>query len=148
MKRVHLFGFFGLAATGAGTLTGSALLLQKGIGRAVFASNLTLTILTITLLLAGAQILRAGFASEIVSRHQNEPGRKANCVARATMAPAKDLEFREEDAVVAHGGGGNRLENHANPSPTLRQPLEQRPVLTVSAHEPRLVRKISRNGPV
>jgi len=49
---MHFFGFIGLAATGAGILTGFLLLFQKVAARAVFASNATLTFATIALLLA------------------------------------------------------------------------------------------------
>ena len=148
MKPMGFFAFFGLAATGAGILTGSLLLFQKSMGRAAFASNVTLTIVTITLLLAGAQILGVGFASEIVSRTYDEFRKKPVYLSRPATASDNNLAIRKEAADRVHGDGGNHFENHANPSQTPAQPRRERPVLMVSAHQPRLVRKISRNGSV
>jgi hypothetical protein len=145
MKPMGLFGLFGLAATGAGILTGSLLLFQKAMGRAALASNVTLTIVTITLLLAGAQILGVGIASEIVSRTCDESRKKPVYVSRPATASGNDLGIREEVADRVHGDGGNHFEIHANPPQTPAQPRRERPVLMVSAHQPRLVRTISRN---
>src|SRR6266853_1204678 len=75
-KPMHFFGFFGLAATGAGIFTGSLLLFQKVIPHAEFTSNVTLTIATIALVLAGVQILCLGFVSEMLSRTYYESQKK------------------------------------------------------------------------
>jgi hypothetical protein len=145
-KPMHFFGFFGLAVTGAGVFTGSLLLFQKMIAHVEFSSNITLTIATITLLLAGAQILCVGFASEILSRTYYESQKKRIYVSRVTRdSDEEDLEFgREvEDAIYADNAN---LENHVNPSQSAPQSRAERPMLMVSAHQPRLVRRIARNS--
>ena len=144
-KPMHFFGFFGLAATGAGILTGSLLLFQKVVARAVFTSNATLTFATIALLLAGAQIMCMGFASEISSRTYYESQKKPIYVSRATTVSDADLGFRGDMAGRVREDSGNQPENHANPSPLPAQSRRERPMLMVSAHQPRLVRKIPRN---
>jgi glycosyltransferase involved in cell wall biosynthesis len=145
-KPMHFFGFFGLAATGAGIVTGSLVLFQKAIARTVFTSNATLTFATIALLLAGAQILCVGLVSEMLSRTYYESQKKPIYVTRTTRISEMDLEFRHEVAVRVQLDGGNHSENHANPSQLPAQSRLERPVLMVSAHQPTLVRKISRNG--
>jgi len=146
-KPMHFFGFFGLGAIGAGIFTGSLLLFQKMIAHAEFTSNLTLTIATITLLLAGAQILCVGFASEILSRTYYESQKKSIYVSRATGdANEDDLEFRREVEDAIYADNGNHFENHVNPSPLPTPPRPERPILMVSAHQPRLVRRIARNS--
>jgi hypothetical protein len=144
---MHFFGFFGLAATGAGIFTGSLLLFQKVITHVEFSSNVTLTIATITLLLAGAQILCVGFASEILSRTYYESQKKRIYVSRATRdSDDEDLELGRgvEDAIYADNG--NHFENHVNPSQLPAQTRAERPTLMVSAHQPRLVRRIAGNS--
>ena len=145
MKPNHFFGFFGLVATGAGILTGSLLLFQKVIARAVFTSNATLTIATIALLLAGAQIMCVGLASEILSRTYYESQKKPIYVSRATTVSGADPGFRGEGAGRVQEDSGNHPENYASPSPLPAQSRRERPMLMVSADQPRLVRKIPRN---
>ena len=146
-KPMHFFGFFGLIATGAGIMTGSLLLFQKAIARTVFTSNATLTFATIALLLAGVQIMCVGLTSEILSRTYYESQKKPIYVTRTTRSSDVHLEFRHEVAgrVEIEGDSGNHSENHANPSPLPAQSRRERPILMVSAHQPRLVRKIPRN---
>jgi hypothetical protein len=144
MKPKHAFRFLGFAATGAGILTGSLLLFQKEIGGEVFTANVTLKIATITLLLAGAQILFVGFASEILSPTYCESLRKAIAVSRRTTAP-DELRFSREVTEEIHADNGNNFEHHASPSLLQAQSRPERPTLMVSAHQPRLVRKIGRN---
>jgi hypothetical protein len=144
---MHFFGFFGLAATGAGICTGFLLLFQKLIAHAEFTSNLTLSIATITLLLAGAQILCVGFASEILSRTYYESQKKPIYVSRATKdSDEEDLEFGREVEDAIYADNANHLENHVNPSQLAPQSHPERPMLMVSAHQPRLVRRVARNG--
>ena len=146
-KPMHFFGFFGLAATGAGIFTGSLLLFQNVIAHAEFASNLTLTIATITLLLAGAQILCVGFASEILSRTYYESQKKRIYVSKATRdSDDEDLELGREVEDAIYADNGNHFENHLNPSPLPAQTRAERPTLMVSAHQPRLVRRIAGNS--
>ncbi|HYR44671.1 MAG TPA: hypothetical protein VER98_16690, partial [Terriglobia bacterium] len=146
-KPMHFFGFFGLLATGAGIMTGSLLLFQKAIARTVFTSNATLTFATIALLLAGAQIMCVGLTSEMLSRTYYESQKKPIYVSRATTISEADLEFRPEVAGrVEEEDSGNPSKNHANPSQLPAQSRRERPMLMVSAHQPTLVRKISRNG--
>src|SRR5258706_8604317 len=116
-KPMHFFGFFGLAATGAGILTGSLALFQKAIARTVFTSNATLTFATIALLLAGVQIMCVGLTSEMLSRTYYESQKKPIYVSRATTISEADLEFRPEVAGrVEEEDSGNPSKNHANPS--------------------------------
>src|SRR6266576_3807290 len=147
-KPMHFFGFFGLLATGAGLMTGSLLLFQKAIARTVFTSNATLTFATIALLLAGAQIMCVGLTSEMLSRTYYESQKKPIYVSRPTTVSDADLGLRGEVAgrVEIEGDGGNHSENHANPPQLPAQSRRERPMLMVSAHQPTLVRKISRNG--
>jgi hypothetical protein len=145
MKPKHFFRSLGFAATGAGVLTGSLLLFQKVSAREVFAANVTLTIATITLLLAGAQILCVGLASEILSRTYYESQNKPIYVSSVTTVSDEELAFRREVADRVHAARGNHFEHHAIPSRLPAQSRQERPTLMVSAHQPRVVHKIARN---
>src|SRR6266853_916925 len=118
-KPMHFFGFFGLAATGAGIVTGSLVLFQKAIARTVLTSNATLTFATIALLLAGAQIMCVGFTSEMLSRTYYESQKKPIYVTRTTRSSDVHLEFRHEVADSLEGGSGHNSEDHANRSELL-----------------------------
>jgi hypothetical protein len=142
MKRKHFFRFLGFAATGAGVLTGSLLLFQKVISREVFATNVTLAIGTITLLLAGAQILCVGLASERLSRTYYESQNKPIHVSKTTTVSDEDLEFRREVADRVHTDSGNHSEHHPIPSHLPARSPQERPTLMVSAHQPRVVHKL------
>ncbi len=144
-KPMHFFGFFGLAATGAGILTGFLLLFQKVAARTVFASNATLTFATIALLLAGAQIMCMGFVSEILSRTYYESQKKPVYVTRPTGLPEMGLGFKYEVAGALGEDTGHESENLTNPSQSPVQSPWERPMLMVSADQPRVVRKIQRN---
>ena len=145
MKPKHFFSFFGFAATCAGILSGALLLFQKMIAREVFISNVTLAIATITLLLAGAQILCIGLASEMLARTHRESQDKPTYVSGAMKDSDEEVRISREVAARVHVDNGNHLEKHPNPSPLRPQAGPERPVLMVSAHQPRLVRKIARN---
>jgi len=68
-RPLHFFGFFGLLATGTGSLIGLALAYKKLILRQeiMFANGPLLFAMTV-LILAGIQLLSLGLASEILSR--------------------------------------------------------------------------------
>ena len=145
-KPMHFFGFFGLIATGAGMMTGSLLLFQKAIARTVFTSNATLTFATIALLLAGVQIMCVGLASEISSRTYYESQKKPIYVARATKSSNAGSGFNQEVIDTLGVDLGRNSGNQAGQSPLPVPPYAERPILVVSADQPRLVRKVRRNG--
>ena len=92
-RPLHFFGFFGLSAIGAGTLSGFLLLLQLLVAHSqVFASDSSLTLASIALILAGVQILCLGLASEILSHTYFESQKKPIYVVRATNST--DLQRR------------------------------------------------------
>jgi glycosyltransferase involved in cell wall biosynthesis len=145
-KPMHFFGFFGLTASGAGILTGSLLLFQKIIAREAFTSNTTLAISTITLLLAGAQILCLGFLSEMLSRTYYESQKKSIYVARQTAISSEELDS-EHDVACMRNEDEETLPMTRTPAfqlPTQLRP--ESPMLKVSADHPRLVRKVPRNS--
>jgi len=146
---MHFFGFFGLAATGAGILTGFLLLFQKVAARAVFVSDVTLTFATIALLLAGVQIMCVGFVSEILSRTYYESQKKPVYVTRPTGMPEMGLGSKYDVAGALGEDTGHESENLTNhltnPSQSPVQSPWERPMLMVSADQPRVVRKIQRN---
>jgi len=144
-KPMHFFGFFGLAGTGAGIFTGLLLLFQKVAARAVFTSNATLTFATIALVLGGAQIMCMGFVSEILSRTYYESQKKPVYVTRPTGLPEMGLGFKYEVAGALGEDTGHEAENPTNPSQSPAQSPWERPMLMVSADQPRVVRKIQRN---
>ena len=68
-RPLHFFGFFGLLATGAGTLIGLALVFKKLVlHKEVMLANGPLLFAATVLILAGIQFLCLGLASEILSR--------------------------------------------------------------------------------
>ena len=68
-RPLHFFGFFGLLATGAGTLIGAALVFKKLVlHKEVMLENGPLLFAATVLILAGIQFLCLGLASEILSR--------------------------------------------------------------------------------
>src|SRR5712671_6201057 len=144
-KPMHFFGFFGLAASGAGTLTGSLLLFQKVFAREAFTSNTTLALATIALLLAGAQIMCMGFVSEILSRTYYESQKKPVYVTRPTGMPEMGLGSNYDVAGALGEDTGHESENLTNPSQSPVQSPWERPMLMVSADQPRVVRKIQRS---
>jgi glycosyltransferase involved in cell wall biosynthesis len=144
-KPMHFFGFFGLAATGAGILTGLLVLFQKLAARAVFTSNSTLTFATIVLLLGGAQILCMGFLSEILSRTYYESQKKPVYVTRPMEMFEMDLASKYDATGPLGEDTGLEFENLTNPSQSPMQSPWERATLMVSADQPRVVRKIKRN---
>jgi glycosyltransferase involved in cell wall biosynthesis len=145
-KPMHFFGIFGLIATGAGIVTGSLLVFQKVFAHAVLASNSSLTFATIALLLAGVQIMCLGLVSEILSRTYYESQRKPIYVARATKGSKAGSGFNQEVVDTFGGDIGRNSENQAGQTPLPVPPYAERPILVVSADQPRLVRKVRRNG--
>jgi len=145
-KPMHFFGFFGLAASGAGTLTGSLLLFQKVFAREAFTSNTTLAISTITLLLAGAQILCLGLVSEMLSRTYYESQKKPIYVTREEAVSGEELAHGHNPARTLRDDGETHPANRANPFQFPAQPRPESPMLRVSADQPRLVRKAPRNS--
>ena len=145
-KPMHFFGIFGLIATGAGIVTGSLLLFQKLFAHAVLASNSSLTFATIALLLAGVQIMCLGLVSEILSRTYYESQQKPIYVARATKSSNASSGFNQEVVDTLGGDIGRNSENQAGQSPLPAPPYAERPILVVSADQPRLVRKVRRNS--
>jgi glycosyltransferase involved in cell wall biosynthesis len=145
-KPMHFFGFFGVAATAAGILAGSVLLFQKVFARAAFASNATLTFATIALLLAGLQIMCLGLASEMLSRTYYESQKKPVYVVRTAGMPEMGLGSKYDVAGALGEDNGNESENLTNPSQSPAQSPWERPMLMVSADQPRVVRKIQRSG--
>jgi glycosyltransferase involved in cell wall biosynthesis len=68
-RPLHFFGFFGLLATGAGTLIGSVLAFKKLIlHKEIMLENGPLLFAMTVLILTGIQLLCLGLASEILSR--------------------------------------------------------------------------------
>ena len=68
-RPLHFFGFFGLLATGAGTLIGVALVFKKLVlHKEVMLENGPLLFAVTVLILAGIQFLCLGLVSEILSR--------------------------------------------------------------------------------
>lgn len=146
-RPLHFFGFFGLSAIGAGTLSGLFLLFQRVIAHEeILASNSSLTFAAIALIVAGVQIVCLGLASEMLSRTYYESQKKPIYVTRATKDSDMDLGFRHEVAVSLEGDTGHNFENLANQSQLLAHSRAERPMLVVSADQPRMVRKISSNG--
>ena len=145
-KPMHFFGFFGLAATGAGIVTGALLTFQKVIARAVFVSNATLAFATIALLLAGLQIVCLGLASEILSRTYYESQKKPIYVTRETMISEAELDFQRSVVLRIDEDSESHSVTHANAFQLPSQSRPRRPMFTVSADQPRLVGKVPRNG--
>jgi glycosyltransferase involved in cell wall biosynthesis len=145
-KPMHFFGFFGVAATAAGILTGSVLLFQKVFARAAFASNATLAFATIALLLAGLQIMCLGLASEMLSRTYYESQKKPIYVARATKCSGMDSRFNQEVGGTLGEDGLHKFENQPSRSRTPAHSYAEHSMLVVSSDQPRLARKFPGNG--
>lgn len=146
-RPLHFFGFFGLSAIGAGTLSGLFLLFQRVIAHEeILASNSSLTFAAIALFVAGVQIVCLGLASEMLSRTYYESQKKPIYVTRATKDSEMEVGFRHEVAVSLEGDTGHNFEELANQSQLLAHSRAERPMLVVSADQPRMVRKISGNG--
>ena len=86
-RPLHFFGFFGLLATGAGTLIGSALVFKKLVlHKEVMLANGPLLFAATVLILAGIQFLCLGLASEILSRTYYESQGKPIYAIRAVRS--------------------------------------------------------------
>jgi len=145
-KPMHFFGFFGIGATAAGTLTGSMWLFQKVIDRAQFISESTLAIATIALLLAGVQIMCLGLVSEMLSRTYYESQKKSIYAKRETAISELELDFGDSVARSIENFGEAHSHNRANLFHVSARSRAERPMLTVSSDQPRFVRKTPRNG--
>lgn len=145
-RPLHFFGFFGLTTIGAGVLSGLWMLFQRLISHSeTLAPNGSLTFVAITLFVAGVQIMCLGLASEILSRTYYESQKKSVYATRATRSSDEGLEFDEEMIGNLGGDSGRRSRNQAGPRPLPARSYEERPMLVVSADQPRLVREIRRS---
>ena len=80
---MHFFGFFGLLATGAGTLIDSFLVFKKLVlHQEIMLQNGPLLFAATVLILTGIQLLCLGLASELLSRTYYESQGKPIYVAR------------------------------------------------------------------
>jgi glycosyltransferase involved in cell wall biosynthesis len=114
-RPLHFFGFFGLSATGAGILSGVLLLFQRLIAHSeILASNGSLTVAAIILIVAGVQIICLGLASEMLSRTYYESQKKPIYVTRATTRSDMNLGFRQEAVRSLEEGSGHSSERQAN----------------------------------
>jgi hypothetical protein len=107
-RPLHFFGFFGLLATGAGTLVGSSLVFKKLVlHEGVMLQNGPLLFAATVLILAGIQLFCLGLASEILSRTYYESQKKPIYA----MRQMKSHEFepspasKREQRVVRERGG-------------------------------------------
>lgn len=132
-RPLHFFGFFGLTAIGAGTLTGMLALFQKLIAHSqVLASNSSLTFAGIVLIAAGVQIIFLGLASEMLARTYFESQKKPIYVTRATRSSDANTRFNLAIAGGLKGHGGHNSENQAGRSPSLVRSYVERRMLPVS----------------
>jgi glycosyltransferase involved in cell wall biosynthesis len=101
-RPLHFFGFFGLLATGAGTLIGSALVFKKLVlHKEVMLENGPLLFAATVLILAGIQFLCLGLASEIMSRiYYESQGKPIYAVKaiRSHESPSSAMTQREQAA--------------------------------------------------
>ena len=145
-RPLHFFGLFGLTATGAGILTGFLVLFQKLIAHSeILAPNGSLTFAAITLVAAGVQIMCLGLASEILSRTYYESQKKPIYAIRTTRISDEDLGFDEQVTPTFGGDTGRNFRNQGGRSPLPARSYDERPLLVVSADQPRVVREIPRN---
>ena len=103
-RPLHFFGFFGLLATGAGTLIGAALVFKKLVlHKEVMLENGPLLFAATVLILAGIQFLCLGLVSEILSRTYYESQGKPIYAIKAIRSheSPSTLTLRQE-----HGAGG------------------------------------------
>ena len=103
-RPLHFFGFFGLLATGAGTLIGVALVFKKLVlHKEVMLENGPLLFAATVLILAGIQFLCLGLVSEILSRTYYESQGKPIYAIKAIRSheSPSTLTLRQE-----HGAGG------------------------------------------
>ena len=135
-KPMHFFGFFGVAATSAGVLTGSVLLFQKVFARAAFASNSTLAFGTIALLLAGLQIICLGLASEMLSRTYYESQKKPIYVTSATKCSDMDPRFDQELEGTLEEDGPSKFENQLSQSRMSAHSYAEHPTPVISSDQP------------
>ncbi len=102
-RPLHFFGFFGLLASGAGTLVGSSLAFKKLVlHEEVMLQNGPLLFAATVLILAGIQLLCLGLASEILSRTYYESQKKPIYAMRQIRSHEFDLSLasqRESGAV-------------------------------------------------
>ncbi len=102
-RPLHFFGFFGLLASGAGTLVGSSLVFKKLVlHEEVMLQNGPLLFAATVLILAGIQLLCLGLASEILSRTYYESQKKPIYATRQIRSHEFELSLaskREPGAV-------------------------------------------------
>jgi glycosyltransferase involved in cell wall biosynthesis len=103
-RPLHFFGFFGLLATGVGTLIGAALVFKKLVlHKEVMLENGPLLFAATVLILAGIQFLCLGLVSEILSRTYYESQGKPIYSIKAIRSHESPTTpaIRQE-----HGAGG------------------------------------------
>lgn len=111
-RPLHFFGFFGLLASGAGTLVGSSLVFKKLVlHEGVMLQNGPLLFAATVLILAGIQLLCLGLASEILSRTYYESQKKPIYAMRQIRSHAFELSlaWKREPRVTSEG---NSYRNH------------------------------------
>jgi len=108
-RPLHFFGFFGLLATGSGTLMGCFLAFRKLVlHKAIMLQNGPLLFAATLLILVGVQILCLGLAAEILSRTYYESQGKP-------IYAARDTQSREPQSRLAAAQKPRRV-NQATPS--------------------------------
>jgi len=136
-RPLHFFGFFGLTAVGAGTLSALLALFQRLIAHSeIVASNGILSFAAIVLIVAGVQIICLGLASEMLSRTYYESQKKPIYVTRATKSPDAEIEFDREVVAKLRGDGGRNSENQASRSAFPVRRYAERQLSVVSADQP------------
>ena len=96
-----------------------------------------MAISTITLLLAGAQILCLGLVSEMLSRTYYESQKKSIYVTRQTAISSNELDYEHDPARIRNEDGETHAVNRTPPFQRPAQPRPESPMLRVSADQPR-----------
>jgi glycosyltransferase involved in cell wall biosynthesis len=88
-RPLHFFGFFGMLATGAGTVIGSSVLIEKLVlHKDIMLQNGPLMFAATILILTGIQLICLGLASELLSRTYYESQGKPIYAAREIRCQA------------------------------------------------------------
>src|SRR6266581_4204314 len=102
-RPMHFFGFFGLLATGAGTLIDSFLVFKKLVlHQEIMLQNGPLLFAATVLILTGIQLLCLGLASELLSRTYYESQGKPIYVAR-------EIRNHDAESVLSTMAGTGRV---------------------------------------
>jgi glycosyltransferase involved in cell wall biosynthesis len=129
-RPLHFFGFFGIAAVGAGFLSFLLALFQTLIAHSqVLASNGTLAFAGIVLIAAGVQIICLGLASEMLARTYYESQKKPIYAIRAIKSSATRTRFSPEVAGSFRIGNEYNSANQVRRSPSTVRSIVERPLL-------------------